>query len=211
MPTPLTPHESKILEFLKSYMNKKGYAPTYQEIKDHFEFASFFSVQRYLKQLEGKGYIRTPWQNKKRAIEVLNPLEELREDLDVNGIKIPFLGLVAAGLPIEAIENKEWIEVPSTMARTPHKNFALKVTGDSMIDDGIHDGDILIIQKQSTAHNGQTVVALVDQQEATVKRFYDRGVKIELRPANPTMKPFFIDSPRVKIQGVVVGLMRNFR
>lgn len=202
--TPLTPNEVKILDFIRDYVGKKGYAPTYQEIKDKFGFASFFSVQRYLKQLESKGYIRTPWDNKKRALELIE-----QETSPGSLPTIPFLGMVAAGAPIEAIERPDLIEIPSHMVRSGRQTFALKVKGQSMIEDGIQEGDVLVIQKQATAHNGQTVVALIDN-EATVKRFYQRGREVELRPANPAMKPMFFPAQDVSIAGVVVGLLRDF-
>ncbi len=204
MKIPLTPKEHMVLEYLKSFQAKKGYVPTYQEIKDKFDFASFFSVQRYLKQLETKGYLRSPWGNKKRAFEIV----ETRSHED--NTSIPFLGKVAAGKPIEAIERHEFVEVPSWMAKTGGEKFALEVVGQSMIDDGIREGDILVVQRQETAQNGQTVVALIDN-EATVKRFYLRGNEIELRPANPEMEPIFVASDLVTLAGVVVGLIRKFK
>jgi repressor LexA len=201
--TPLTPKEHMVLDYVRNFYEKRGYVPTYQEIKDKFDFASFFSVQRYLKQLETKGYIRSPWGNKKRAFEIVEAQSE-------DNTSIPFLGKVAAGKPIEAIERHEFVEVPSWMTKSGGEKFALEVVGQSMIDDGIREGDILIIQRQETAQNGQTVVALIDN-EATVKRFFQRGKQIELRPANPELEPFFVDADQVTLAGVVVGLIRKFK
>ena len=212
--TPLTPNEKKVLEFIKLFLVSNGFPPTYQEIKEEFGFASYFSVQRYLKQLETKGYVKSPWRNKKRALELLetdSPASSTQAP--PNGIAaqaIPFLGKVAAGRPIEAIERDDQVHVPPSMLKKSHSAFALKVEGESMIEDGIRDGDILVIQKQATASNGQTVVALIDN-EATVKRFYQRGPQVELRPANPTMKPIFVEAERVSIAGIVVGLLRDFK
>jgi repressor LexA len=202
--TPLTPKELMIFEFIKSFWDEKGHAPSYDEIKNRFSFASYFSVQRYLKQLETKGYLRTPWGNKKRAIEIVDTDE--RSDFS-----LPLVGRVAAGRPIEAIQRDNHIDVPQWLVRNgPNNKYALEVQGESMIDDGIHDGDIIIVQKQDQAANGQTVVALVDNSEATVKRFYQKGDTIELRPANPTMKSIFVSADRVSINGVVIGLIRKF-
>ncbi|MCC6276317.1 MAG: transcriptional repressor LexA [Oligoflexia bacterium] len=203
--TPLTPKEMMILEFIKDFWKKKGHAPSYEEIKSRFGFASFFSVQRYLKQLELKGYVRSPWGNKKRALEIVDTDE--RSDFS-----LPLVGRVAAGRPIEAIQTDNSIDVPQWMVQGgPANKFALEVRGQSMIEDGIHDGDIIVVQKQSVAHNGQTVVALVDDLEATVKRFYKKGDTVELRPANPEMKSIYVPTERVSINGVVVGLIRKFR
>ncbi|MDZ4676808.1 MAG: transcriptional repressor LexA [Oligoflexia bacterium] len=203
MRIPLTPKEHMVLEYIKNFQTKKGYVPTYLEIKEKFDFASFFSVQRYLKQLETKGYLRSPWGNKKRAFEIV----EAQSD---DNTSIPFLGKVAAGKPIEAIERHEFVEVPSWMAKNGGEKFALEVVGQSMIDDGIREGDILVVQRQETAQNGQTVVALIDN-EATVKRFFLRGKEVELRPANPEMEPIFVHADTVTLAGVVVGLIRKFR
>ena len=203
--TPLTPNELRVLEFLRGFIDKKGYSPSYDEIKEKFDFASYFSVQRYLKQLETKGYVRSPWGNKKRALEVVET-----SAASMNALSIPFLGRVAAGRPIEALTHPDTIDVPLRMAKRPHETFALKVEGDSMIDDGIQDGDVLVIQRQPTASNGQTVVALVEN-EATVKRFYLKGHEVELRPANPYMKPMYFPAQEVRIAGIVVGLLRDFK
>jgi len=213
-PSPLTPNEKKVLEFIRLYLDSHGFPPTYQEIKEEFGFASYFSVQRYLKQLETKGYVKSPWRNKKRALELLeinqSPNHKPTKNDGLTAQTIPFLGKVAAGSPIEAIEWDDEVVVPPSMFKKSHSAFALKVEGESMIEDGIRDGDILVIQKQQTAHNGQTVVALIDN-EATVKRFYQRGPQVELRPANPSMKPIFVEAERISIAGVVVGLLRDFK
>jgi len=124
-------------------------------------------------------------------------------------VTLPLLGLVAAGSPIEAVEVPDRVEVPESLLRGG-ECFALRVRGDSMIEDGIHDGDIILVKKQETAETGQTVVALIEG-EATVKKFYRRGKQVELRPANPEMKPITVAADKVKIQGVVIGLMRKYK
>lgn len=196
-PLPLSLKEKGVLEFLEQYMAHKGVSPTYQEICSHFGFASYNSVQRYLKQLESKGYIRLPWANQKRAITLLHPATALQRSIagrsgddstpvgdsltpaimPIEALSLPLLGRVAAGAPIEAVEHDEFIEVPASLVRHADRTYALRVQGQSMIDDGILDGDVILVQRQNTAQNGEIVVAMVGE-EATVKRFYaHRGAK----------------------------------
>lgn len=240
-PLPLTEKEKAVLEFVEGSLADTGVSPSYQEIKDHFGFASFNSVQNYLKQLTQKGYIRNP-NNSKRAIQILHSSQTVQSQtakklgqskvssksgplqsslLHTPGergevLSLPLLGRVAAGAPIEAMEHDEYIDVPSSMVRNPSKSFALKVKGQSMIEDGIFDGDIILVQKQASASNGEIIVATIDS-ESTVKRLFTKsnpdqsmGKLIELRPANSTMKSMWYPPDQVEIQGVVVGLIRKF-
>jgi repressor LexA len=213
---PLSPKEKKVLEFIELYMRENGVAPTYQEVSTNFGFASLNSVQRYLKQLELKNYIKMPAANQKRGLSILRPASSLQDSLMPavgiirnESLTIPLLGRVAAGAPIEALEHDEFIEVPSSLVRKADRTYALRVQGQSMIDDGIFDGDFILVQKQSTASNGEIVVAVVGE-EATVKRFYRHDQQIELRPANSSMKPMWYTRGDVNIRGVVVGLIRKF-
>ncbi len=252
-PMPLTLKELNILEFIESFMLDQGVAPTYQEIRDYFGFASLNSVQRYLKQLQEKNYLHIPGGNQKRAMQILHssksisnllsdqligseskinqhpvlsqtlkkeaPLESLSPP-SAESLSLPLLGRVAAGAPIEAFTHDEYISVPSSLIRNPSKTFALIVQGQSMIEDGILDGDVVFVQKQTYAHNGETVVAMVNNQ-ATVKRFYlhdihtnpqsgAHGKQVELRPANASMQSMWHPPSNVDIQGIVVGLLRRF-
>lgn len=199
----LTPRQRQVFEFIRSFMRRRGYAPSYEEIRAHFGFRSYNAVQGHLKQLEARGYLRSPWGNRKRAIEIVEPEE------DVAASAIPLAGTVAAGRPIEAIEDDERIEVPRSLLRGG-ENFALRVKGDSMIEEGIHDGDVVIVRKQPKAERGAMVVALVDG-EATVKRFHPRGPRVELRPAHPEMEPIVVPARSVRVAGVVIGLIRKYR
>jgi repressor LexA len=235
-PRPLSPKEKGVLEFLETYMRGKGVSPTYQEICQHFGFASFNSVQRYLKQLEDKGYIQLPWANQKRAITLLHRSTAVQDSLQTHddgnsenssdhsefsnvtraimpaeSLSLPLLGRVAAGAPIEAMEDDEFIDVPASLVRNPDTTFALRVQGQSMIDDGIFDGDVILVQRQSSASDGEIVVAVINE-EATVKRFYKNKAEkmIELRPANSTMSPMWFEPHEVQLRGVVVGLIRRF-
>lgn len=251
-PLPLSLKELKVLEFIEQFLQDKNVAPTFQEIKEHFGFASFNSVQRYLKQLQEKNYIHIPGGNQKRALQLLHPSRSVSNSLqerisapvvnssqpqfpssptrkgssDVEALSLPLLGRVAAGSPIEAFTEGEFIDVPSSLVRNGSKTYALMVEGQSMIEDGILDGDVILVQKQSYANNGETVVAMINNQ-ATVKRFYLHRKKdihsypqdhahpppepqIELRPANSSMESMWYSPQRVDIQGIVVGLMRRF-
>lgn len=197
----LTPAQERVYRFIRDYLAAHGYAPSYEEIRRNLGFQSLNSVSKHLKQIEKRGYLQSPWSNQKRVLDLL-PLTTATNS-------VPFLGVVAAGTPIEAVVVPETIEVPESFLGNGN-NFALQVWGDSMIDEGIRDGDILIIAKQSHAENGQTVVALVGG-EATVKKFYMLSEDIELRPANSQMATIRIAATDVEIVGIVVGLLRHYR
>jgi repressor LexA len=197
----LTPAQERVYRFLRQYLQHHGHAPSYEEIRRHLGFQSLNAVHKHLKQLERRGYLRSPWANQKRILELL--------PLRTGSATLPFLGVVAAGTPIEALEVPEVVEVPESFLGSG-SNFALRVRGDSMVEEGIRDGDTLILTRQDHAENGQTVVALVHG-EATVKKFYGRGEEVELRPANQQMEPIRAAAGAVQILGVVVGLLRHYR
>jgi repressor LexA len=197
----LTKQQTRVYRYLETYLRRKGRPPSYQEIQDYFGFRSLNSVVKHLKQLERKGYLESPWGNQKRAFRLL--------PLRTTAATIPFLGRVAAGAPIEAVEMAEAVEVPESLLAGGN-NFALQVQGESMVDEGIRDGDVLIIRKQDHADNGQTVVAQIEG-EATIKKFYQRDGRVELRPANEELKPLMVPAEKVEIIGVVVGLVRHYK
>jgi repressor LexA len=199
----LTHRQKEIYAFLKDYILRHEVAPTYEEIRRHFGFRSYNAVFKHLKQLETRGYLTSRWKNKKQAFSLKEPAQT-----SVATSLLPLLGRVAAGEPIEALEDRDTIEVPESFLGTG-EHFALRVRGDSMIGDGIHDGDLILLRKQEDAENGQTVVALIDG-EATVKRFYRKGASVELHPANSSMKPLVVEAKNVTVQGVVVGLIRKY-
>jgi repressor LexA len=196
----LTEKQQAIYDYIRRFIADHGMAPSYEEIRKTFRFRSYNSVQKYLKKLEEKGVIRSPWGNRKRALELVDP--------GPLQVEIPLLGRVAAGRPIEAISNPETVEVPEALLRG-EDHFALKVVGDSMVDDGIREGDIVIVKRQRDARNGQTVIALIGD-DATIKQYHRRGPRIELRPANPRMRPILVNEGDIQIQGVVIGLIRKF-
>lgn len=199
----LTEKQKAFLGYISRYAEDWGRSPSFEEICYHFGFTSYNTVTTYLKTLERKGYIRLPRKkNQKRAIEVISPVETRR-------LEFPLLGRVAAGRPIEAVETVDAIEIPPSMlGKGDH--FVLQVKGDSMKEDGILDGDFIVVKKQPMAENGQTVVALINN-EATVKKYYQRKGHVELRPAHTGMEPLIINEGDLRIEGRVVGVMRHYK
>jgi len=199
----LTEKQKAFLEYISRYMEDWKQSPSFEEICSHFGFTSYNTVTTYLKALEWKGYIRLPnKKNQKRSIEVISPVETRR-------LEFPLLGRVAAGKPIEAVEEVDTIEVPPSMTGQGD-HFVLKVRGDSMKGDGILDGDFIVVRKQPTAENGQTVVALINN-EATVKKYYKQKNYVELRPSHTDMESILIKEGDLRIEGRVVGVMRNYK
>ena len=199
----ITKKQKEVFDYIDRYSQDFGYAPTQKEIKDHFGFKSFGSVQRYIKYLVNAGYLEGDW-NARRGLKTVSHQE------DYNIADIPLLGKIAAGNPIEAIENPdETISVPINFIRSGHKHFALRIEGDSMIEDGILNEDIVVCKYSQTAEQGETIAAVVDG-EATLKHFYKHSDHIELRPANSSMSPIKIVSENFKIAGILVGLVRSY-
>ena len=199
----LTEKQKEFLGYISRYMEDWGRSPSFEEICSHFSFTSYNTVTTYLKTLERKGYIRLPRKkNQKRAIEVISPVETRR-------FEFPLLGRVAAGKPIEAVEDVDVIEVPSSMIGQGD-HFVLQVKGDSMKEDGILDGDFIVVRKQPTAENGETVVALINN-EVTVKKYYKRKNYVELRPAHTGMESIIVKEGDLRIEGRVVGVIRHYK
>ncbi|MGH9904679.1 MAG: transcriptional repressor LexA [Pyrinomonadaceae bacterium] len=200
---PVTARQRQVYEFISRYVEVRNQPPTIAEIGKQFKMSSSASVHSILSTLEREGLIkRIP--NVSRGIELIKQ-KGAREDFEV-----PLMGLVAAGQPIEAILTHDTISAPRDMVGRG-RTFALRVRGDSMIEENIQDGDIIIVASQTTAENGQMVVALIDGNYATVKKFYRESDFIRLEPANPQFKPIFIKTPeRIQIQGVVRGLIRKY-
>ena len=185
---------------------KNGYPPTVREIGEKANLHSPATIHFHLKQLELKGYIKQDL-NKNRTLEVLVPNEYIEKDENV--LSIPLLGKVTAGTPIEAIETyDEYLTIPANMFNTKKEIFSLKVSGESMINVGIYDGDIVIVEKTNDAKNGETVVAMNKDNEATVKTFYKEKDHIRLQPENDYMEPIILKD--VTILGKVIGLFRRF-
>jgi repressor LexA len=197
----LTPRQLEIVKFIREYSAANGTAPTMQEIADHLGIRRP-TVFEHLKALEARGAL-----TKK---PVLSRTLELSPELAVQGAKFKLVGRIAAGRPIEAVEDSEVLDVEALFSGRTGETFALQVVGTSMIDEQIRDGDYVIVEKRDSATNGETVVALVDDQEATLKKFFLELGRVRLQPANPTMEPIFLDADRVRIQGVVIGVLRKY-
>jgi SOS regulatory protein LexA len=195
----LTKKQKEVLDFITEYVREHDYSPTQKEIQDHFGFKSLGSVQDYIKYLTNGGYLI----NDSHSVRGLMP-----SVVQQNTEEIPLLGSIAAGVPIEAIENYDRISVPTHMLGKG-QYYALKVKGESMIEDGILNGDVAIIKHQSQAENGQIVVAVVEN-ETTLKHYFKKSKQIELHPANKTMKPIIIKDRECEIRGVMVGLIRTY-
>lgn len=201
----LTGRQKFILDVLKRLIAKNGYPPTVREIGEQAHLSSPATIHFHLKKLEEKGYIKKG-DNKNRTIEILVPNEYLEKNDAV--VDVPLLGKVTAGTPIEAIETPdEYFSLPANLINNKNEIFTLKVSGESMINVGIYDGDILIVEKKNTARNGETVVAMNSDNEATVKTFYKENGYFRLQPENDTMEPIILKE--VTILGKVVGLYRK--
>jgi repressor LexA len=201
---PLTRKQHEILDYVSAIIDKNGYAPSFEEIAENFGYQSLATVHEHLSNLERKGYIRRSY-NESRAIEVLP------QRGSSGASEIPLLGTVAAGFPIESMMAGEVVAVPDAMLPRRGPNYALRVRGESMIDEQIREGDLVVVNGRDAADNGEMVIALVNGAEATVKRFYrEPGGWIRLQPANTSMRPMRFHERDVLIQGIVVGVIRKY-
>ena len=201
MDTNVTPRQFQILQFLRDYRRRRGYSPTMQEIGDHFRLTKV-TVFEHVGALERKGVLLRGAKHKARSLRVCPDFPFP----DETATKLPLLGRIAAGEPIEAIEDRQSLDLEALFDR-PAERFVLQVAGDSMIDEHIRDGDYVVCERRNTARNGETVVALLKDGEATLKKLYRDKGRIRLQPANPKYKPIYTDN--VDIQGVVIGLVRK--
>lgn len=236
----LSRRQEEILDYVASFREENDYSPSLREIAEAFQLNSVATVHQHVSALEKKGYFKKGW-NVGRSIELtplsIDRLQRKRQahaqpanvvplrrespagasmfsashpDADRDVVELPLLGLIAAGSPIEALENRESLLVPSDMVGR-RETYVLKVRGNSMIGDGILDGDYVVVEKRDRAHNGETVVALINNQEVTLKRFYIEADGVRLQPANPAMQPIFLKNGDFAIQGVMIGLLRKLR
>ena len=197
-----TPRQKQILDFVTRSIDRRGFAPSIQEICDHFDLASTATVHKHLKNLAARGLLNRE-SHRSRALEV--PSASTAEP-----VEIPLLGRVAAGVPIEAISNPDTISIPADWLGRGER-FALRVRGDSMIDAHIEDGDVVVVERKEAARDGDTVIALVDDAEATLKIFRSQADgRVRLEPRNESLKPMVLDAHRVRIQGTVVGVLRRY-
>lgn len=195
---PLTKRQRQILDYLELFIDENGYAPSYREIAEKFNLSSVSTVAEHIDALSGKGYLKRE-ANEARSLQ-------LTPSWDDTAFEIPLLGVIAAGSPIQAIRTNESIDIPRDMMGS--NVFALRVRGNSMIEDGIFDGDYVIIEQTPIANNGDIVVALIDRENVTLKRFYQEKDHIRLQPANSSMKPIRVKN--VTVQGKVKGIIRKF-
>jgi repressor LexA len=199
----LTRRQKEILDFLERHIEKRGYAPTIEEIGEHFGLSSLATVHKHLTNLQEKGVIKRAW-NRSRALELVP------SEVKVQAIELPLLGRVAAGTPIEAVSSAETIFVPEDMIGRK-ETYVLQVKGDSMIDEQIRDGDYVIVESRKNARDGEMVIALLEDEKATLKKLYrEAGGQIRLQPANPKMKPIYVDGRDLRVQGVVIGVLRKY-
>jgi repressor LexA len=183
---------------------QNGYAPSFEEIAEHFNYNSLATVHEHLSNLERKGYIKRSY-NESRAIEILP------SEASPRAVELPLLGAVAAGVPIEAIAHDETLSVPESFIQRGGNHYVLRVKGNSMIDEHIRDGDFVVVNERRSADNGEMVIAMLHGTSATVKKMYrERDGRIRLQPANETMTPMYVHENDISIQGVVVGVLRRY-
>ncbi len=200
----LTERQSEILGFVREFRRARGFSPTHREICERFGFSSYGTAHKHLKLLAGKGFLKRD-RHQRRGMEIVEA-----EPSERSNVELPFLGQIAAGKPIEAVAREELITVPPMLAGdSPEKHYVLRVSGESMIDEGIHDGDWVVVERRELATAGEMVVALLGD-EVTLKRFYPEGNQVRLQPANRTMAPLRFPVSEVRVQGIVVGLMRRY-
>jgi repressor LexA len=200
----LTKRQREILDYLGSYSDDRGYAPSFEEIAAHFNYNSLATVHEHLSNLERKGYIKRSY-NESRAIEILP------SEVFARAVELPLLGAVAAGMPIEALSVNESVSVPEGFVRRNGSHYVLRVRGNSMIDEQIRDGDFVVVHERQSADNGEMVIAMMHGTSATVKKYYrERDGRIRLQPANETMAPIYVHEDDISIQGIVVGVLRRY-
>src|SRR5580704_15881719 len=201
----LTPRQLDVIVAIRNYRHLHGMAPTMQELADQLG-TSKVTIFEHVGALEKKRVLRRN-KHKARSLEIVS--DELLPDED-RTTKLPLLGSIAAGSPIEAVENREEIDL-ETLFQSKAGVYVLRVRGESMIEDHLCDGDYVVIERRDTARNGEQVVALLDTGEATLKRYYKEGGKVRLQPANSTMEPRVVDADRLRVQGVVIGVLRTYQ
>jgi repressor LexA len=198
----LTRRQREIYDFVSQFIEARGYSPSLEEIGERFGLSSVATVHKHVQHLVEKGWLKKGW-NRSRSIE---PIARAGS----GALELPLLGVVAAGAPIESVPVEERIAVPREMVGRSQETFVLRVRGDSMIDDHIQDGDHVVVERRREARNGETVVARIRGDETTLKKFYRRGAKVVLEPANPALRPIEVPAAEVEIEGVVRGLLRTY-
>jgi len=198
----LTRRQREVLDVIRDFIDRKNYSPSLGEIGVALGLSSVATVHKHVSHLVQKGYVRRSW-NQNRSIELVAP-----EGAGV--ARVPLAGTIAAGSPLDAVPTSETISVPVELVRDARSTYVLRVQGESMIDEQIRDGDFVVVERREVAAAGDTVVALIDESEATLKRYYPEGPTVRLQPANESIDPILVASERLRIQGVVVGVIRKY-
>lgn len=214
----LTRRQTEIFNYICSYIDSHNYAPSVRDIAAYFSLSSAGGVHKHLKNLKDKGFIAFE-QNISRSIRILKkefspmqsaPLESVTSTEPDGLISLPLKGKVAAGIPIQYSLENESMAFPDYMVKKPHQSYVLQVQGNSMIEECICDGDFVLVEHREYADNGEMVIAMINYEEATLKKFYKEKDKIRLQPANHTMSPIYVSPEELSIQGIVVGIWRKF-
>lgn len=202
----LTRRQRQVYDFIADFVQKHGYSPSFEEIGEGLGLSSLATVHKHISNLEKKGLLKRDY-NRSRSIDLISPRGKMKQQI-TSTLSLPLLGVIAAGRPIEAVENPESVSL-GDFAQSKDV-FVLRVTGESMQDEHIVDGDYVIVEKTNTARNGEIVVALVDGADATLKRLYREADKIRLQPSNTNMKPIVVPARSVAVQGRVIGVLRKY-
>jgi len=204
----ITRRQRQVYDYISEFVRKHGYSPSFEEIGKGLGLSSLATVHKHISNLEKKGLLTRDY-NRSRSIDLLPPKGRLKQAMSVNTTMVlPLVGRIAAGQPIEAVQNPETISLADFVRSK--EVFVLEVRGDSMQDEHILDGDYVLVEKAKTAHNGDIVVALVEQSDATLKRFYREGDNIRLQPSNVNMQPIILPAASVEVQGRVIGVLRKY-
>jgi len=206
----ITKRQREIYDFIARFVAEHGYSPSFEEIGEGTDLSSLATVHKHITNLEKKGLLKRDY-NCSRSIDLLPPRGALKKSLAVAasvGAELPLRGRIAAGRPVEALENPETISL-ADFTRSKEV-FVLQVKGDSMQDEAILDGDYILVEKTSAVRNGEIVVALVDGTESTLKRIYKEGDKVRLQPSNAAMQPVIVPAAAVQVQGRVIGVLRKY-
>jgi repressor LexA len=204
----LTKRQKQVLDFIADFVDRHGYSPSYEELAAGLELASLATVHKHIQALESKQYLNRSF-NHSRSLEVTRKYFDEQRMYRAPAAVIPLLGRIAAGTPVEAIAGQDTLSFSDFAG--DGNTFALQVRGDSMIEDHICDGDYVLIEKTSRAHNGEVVVALVEGAETTLKRFYDEGEFARLQPANSSMQPIRVPKASIQIQGRLIAVLRKYK
>ena len=206
----ITKRQREIYDFIARFVAERGYSPSFEEIGDGTDLSSLATVHKHITNLEKKGLLKRDY-NRSRSIDVLPPRGALKKSMEVAAsaaMELPLMGRIAAGRPVEALQNPETISL-ADFTRSKEV-FVLQVKGDSMQDEAILDGDYILVEKTSVVRNGEIAVALVDGMESTLKRIFKEADKVRLQPSNAAMQPVIVSAAAVQVQGRVIGVLRKY-